>query len=187
MKHFKYDIQRIIDDFILLCSFVGNDFLPHLPNLHIDEGAIGVLFESTREFYLRLAFTWHRTQTTWEAWGLHPVNDTQFALVQQVENFISPTVIFSEQVNCKIGTPGCSNGQDRTLLRDLAEKLNLWISFDNDQESHAPLISLGFEEDDSDDLRLADPVVDAVYGILRDLRVDGVNQPGTQKYSLDHS
>ncbi|KAI7852090.1 XRN 5'-3' exonuclease N-terminus-domain-containing protein [Circinella umbellata] len=41
---FKYDLERVLDDFILLALFVGNDFIPHLPSLHIHDGALGLMF-----------------------------------------------------------------------------------------------------------------------------------------------
>ncbi|GLV41654.1 pacman [Carabus blaptoides fortunei] len=43
---FAYDMEKIIDDWVLMGFLVGNDFIPHLPNLHIANGALPVLYNA---------------------------------------------------------------------------------------------------------------------------------------------
>ncbi|XP_037132370.1 5'-3' exoribonuclease 1 isoform X1 [Syngnathus acus] len=42
----KYDLERIIDDWILMSFLVGNDFIPHLPHLHINHDALPLLYKT---------------------------------------------------------------------------------------------------------------------------------------------
>ncbi|KAL1116455.1 hypothetical protein AAG570_004928 [Ranatra chinensis] len=43
---FKYDLERIIDDWVLMCFLVGNDFIPNLPGLNIADGALQLLYKT---------------------------------------------------------------------------------------------------------------------------------------------
>ncbi|KAF5282795.1 hypothetical protein FQR65_LT02792 [Abscondita terminalis] len=43
---FEYNMENIIDDWVLMGFLVGNDFIPHLPNMHIDNGALPILYKA---------------------------------------------------------------------------------------------------------------------------------------------
>ena len=42
--HFSFDLEKTIDDFILMLFLCGNDFLPPIPTLDIGEGALNYFF-----------------------------------------------------------------------------------------------------------------------------------------------
>ncbi|KAK4204257.1 exoribonuclease 1, partial [Triangularia verruculosa] len=49
----KFDMEKVIDDFILMAFFVGNDFLPNLPRFHINEGALATMFRIYKDVLRR--------------------------------------------------------------------------------------------------------------------------------------
>lgn len=48
-----FDLDRVVDDYVLMCFFVGNDFLPHLPSLDIRQGGIDHLIRAYKKAFSR--------------------------------------------------------------------------------------------------------------------------------------
>ena len=74
-----FDLERIIDDFVFFCFFIGNDFLPSLSALDIAEGSLDSLIKLYRRLlpqmdnYITEAGTihWNRAEPFIQMLGSH--------------------------------------------------------------------------------------------------------------------
>lgn len=80
----RYDLERIIDDIIFLCYFVGNDFLPHLPTLEIREGGIDLLLNA----YKVLLPSWEDYLTSSLDNGERVIHTTQVPYRENIASLI---------------------------------------------------------------------------------------------------
>ena len=83
---FEYDCEKIVDDFVLLCMLVENDFLPPLPTLDIAEGALNTLFKTYRDLLPSLGgyITGDRGRGTFVPRGLERILEVMGALEADV-------------------------------------------------------------------------------------------------------
>lgn len=45
------DMRRVVDDFVFMCFFIGNDFLPSIPHLDIANGALNVMMSTYQDMF----------------------------------------------------------------------------------------------------------------------------------------
>lgn len=57
LQSFSFDLESIIDDWVMLGFLVGNDFIPHLPHMHINEDALPYLYSVYSEILPKLGGT----------------------------------------------------------------------------------------------------------------------------------
>ncbi|KAG9155269.1 hypothetical protein Leryth_024622 [Lithospermum erythrorhizon] len=141
-KDFHEDLERLIDDFIFICFFAGNDFLPHMPSLEIHEGAIDLMMHVYRKEFKNLGGY---------LVDMSRVNDKKGGFWKQsrVEKFILTVGSFEEQIFRK--RAGIRERKIRRILLDDAkaideaqEQLNESLSSFN--ASNSDNISNGVQE-----------------------------------------
>ncbi|KAK6598406.1 5'-3' exoribonuclease 1 [Botrytis cinerea] len=161
---FPFDLERVIDDFILMAFFVGNDFLPNLPNLHINEGALALMFKELSHVEYRF-FESESSDSSWfkakqmskedvmvkgKNKGKLVMTTAQQQIWKQVKSYVQKRG--SEALDLSDKLPAA----DRKFAQDLADSLHLeWKTVQNDDgERHMQLsfpAKLGADDEEDDD------------------------------------
>lgn len=79
----EFSLERIIDDFVFMCMLVGNDFLPHIPHMEIDKGALSIMMNSYTDLMV-------------DSWGGY-LTDKEYINPNRFEEFVYHLAAFEEE------------------------------------------------------------------------------------------
>ncbi|XP_027908804.1 5'-3' exoribonuclease 3-like isoform X2 [Vigna unguiculata] len=120
-KTCSIELERIIDDFIFMCFFAGNDFLPHMPSLDIHEGAIDLLMTVYKEEFSNLGGYLVDMSRVGE-------KNAAFMKLSRVEKFILKVGTYEEKIFKKR-----SEIRERKLKRLIRDKEDAWREEKNEK------------------------------------------------------
>ncbi|XP_057964930.1 5'-3' exoribonuclease 3-like isoform X2 [Malania oleifera] len=87
----RMDFERIVDDFVFICFFVGNDFLPNMPTLEIHEGAMDLLTHVYKSEFKNMGGYLVDTAKIMEM-------DAAYVNLERVEKFICSVGKYEERI-----------------------------------------------------------------------------------------
>ncbi|OIV99264.1 hypothetical protein TanjilG_17074 [Lupinus angustifolius] len=134
-ENFKFDFEKIIDDLVFMCFFAGNDFLPKMPTLEINEGAIDLLMTVYKKEFKKLGGY---------LVDMSKIDEKKAAFVKlsRVEKFILMVGTYEEQIFRKRSE--IRERKLRRLIRDLQDaeqdKEHCFSYNDNESSSDCALV-----------------------------------------------
>ncbi|XP_008193749.1 5'-3' exoribonuclease 1 isoform X2 [Tribolium castaneum] len=151
----KFDIENIIDDWILMGFLVGNDFIPNLPNLHISNGALPVLYKAyievlpTLDGYINEAGTLNLERFEKFMKKLADVDIKNFEEIQDDLTYFERKTGRKATAHLPVSSKPVKNGEEKKIDPALAELIAATdsLAVSSDEEDFESSISS--EEDEA--------------------------------------
>ncbi|KNC49529.1 5'-3' exoribonuclease [Thecamonas trahens ATCC 50062] len=122
---FAWDIERLLDDFVFMCFFIGNDFLPPLPLMDIDKGGLKVVFDT----YKKLLPTWSDWLVDAGACVINPLAlQALFDALREREARVMRARHPGELVDPPVAPPAAAADADAAATDALKQMLNVGAS-----------------------------------------------------------
>ncbi|EPY19043.1 5'-3' exoribonuclease 1 [Strigomonas culicis] len=84
-KKITFDLERVLDDFVFMCFFIGNDFLPTIPTLGINDGSMLTMLQIYVDHVLsKQLYMTNRGEVDWrtaEMWLTH-IGELEFTTIK---------------------------------------------------------------------------------------------------------